>query len=115
MHMQSQVLYPSSSSDSSSSSPQTAAPFLQTHLDTMASSPTPSTVSAVNKVFSTFELLEHILLHLPLRQLLLAQRINKAASDVFTNSHNIRRALFLKAGGKDKEAVHTIVNPFLAV
>lgn len=58
----------------------------------MASTP----LTAVAKVLSTFELIENILLFLPLRQLLLAKRINKATFDVISGSSNIRGALFLK-------------------
>lgn len=49
------------------------------------------------KVFGAFELLENILLCLPLRSLLLSQRINKACFDVVHGSPDIRRALFWEA------------------
>lgn len=56
----------------------------------------PATMSAREKVFGPWELVEHILLFLPLRRLLLAQKINKATFDVLASSTEIRRALFFK-------------------
>lgn len=94
----------------------------------------PATLSACEKVFGTWELVEHILLFLPLRQLLLAQKINKATFDVIASSTDIRRALFLKETfppahlvwdeasesykvhrDANLETVFPIVNPFLTV
>lgn len=46
------------------------------------------------KVLGSFELLENILLFLPLRSLLLSQKVNKACFDVVQGSPDIRRALF---------------------
>lgn len=48
------------------------------------------------KVLDTYELLEDILLHLPLRRLLLAQGVNKKFSAVIRDSLKINKALFLK-------------------
>lgn len=48
------------------------------------------------KVLETHELLEDILLRLPLRQLLLAQRVNKQFHAVIQDSLKINQALFLK-------------------
>lgn len=48
------------------------------------------------KVLDTYELLKDVLLHLPLRQLLLAQRVNKRFHGVIQDSRNIKRALFLE-------------------
>lgn len=53
-------------------------------------------ISASGRLFSNYELLEHTLLFLPLRDLLLAQRINKACFDVVKRSKSIRRALWLE-------------------
>lgn len=51
---------------------------------------------ASNTVLDNYELLERVLLHLPLRTLLLAQRVNKSWSYVVHRSQNIQRALFLR-------------------
>lgn len=48
------------------------------------------------KVLDTYELLEDILLHLPLRQLLLAQRVNKQFHAVIQDSLKINQVLFFK-------------------
>ncbi|KAK3631456.1 hypothetical protein LTR56_016820 [Elasticomyces elasticus] len=53
------------------------------------------------KVLGTYELLETILLHLPLRQLLLCQRVNRAFKDVVNRSAPIRKALFLEPSCRD--------------
>lgn len=85
-------------------------------------------MAAAKKVFSNYELTEHILLHLPLRRLLLAHRINKTTSDVVTSSLKIRRALFLEASAaplrsfsnkwrtsEDSENINPVLNPFLTI
>lgn len=54
-------------------------------------------MAAQTQVLGTFELLENILLHLPLRDLLLSQRINKECYDVVQKSTVIHRALWWKA------------------
>lgn len=54
-------------------------------------------------VATTYELVEHILLHLPLRQLLLAQKIGKFFRGVINDSVKIKRALFL-----DSDNAHTV-------
>ena len=46
--------------------------------------------------FGTFELLEQILLSLPLKDVLLMQRIGKIWRDVVMKSHKLRRSLFFK-------------------
>lgn len=51
--------------------------------------------TAASKVLGNYELLEQILLHLPLRSLLLSRSINKATSEVCQRSLRIPRALFL--------------------
>lgn len=48
------------------------------------------------KVLETYELLEDILLRLPLRQILLIQRVNKTFYAVIQDSDRIKRALFLE-------------------
>lgn len=90
--------------------------MIRTHQN-MASPPPVPVISASEKVFSTYELLEQILLHFSLRHLLLAQRINKAAFDIVASSHDIRRALFCKASSSVKEAAthRGLFNPFLTV
>lgn len=52
-------------------------------------------MTAAASVLGTCELLEQILLQLPLRQLLLAQRISKTFHELIQDSPSIRRALFL--------------------
>lgn len=57
-------------------------------------------MTATQRAWRSFEIIENIVLFLPLRQLLLAQRINRATFDVIAgleSSPDIRRALFLKA------------------
>lgn len=91
-------------------------------------------------VFGNYELLEHILLFLSLRDLLISQRVNKACFDVVQQSSDIRQALFLEPttrplyvelyqGGPDEDfytshlyyddkrvkASPPIVNPFIIV
>ncbi|KAK4888327.1 hypothetical protein LTR27_012778 [Elasticomyces elasticus] len=53
------------------------------------------------KVLGTYELLEMILLHLPLRQLLLCQRVGRAFKAVVDRSASIRQALFLEPSCSD--------------
>lgn len=47
------------------------------------------------RVLGTYELLEEIMLHLPLKTLLLSKRVSKAWEDVWTKSHQVQKALFL--------------------
>ena len=61
--------------------------------------------AASQRVFGNYELLEQMLLHLPLRDLLLSQRINKACFDVVFNSHAIARALFFQPSAGVAEPV----------
>ncbi|KAK4896686.1 hypothetical protein LTR49_028101 [Elasticomyces elasticus] len=60
----------------------------------------PAALSAA-KVLGTYELLEVVLLHLPLRQLLLCQRVNRAFKAVIDRSASIRKALFLDPSCSD--------------
>lgn len=53
-------------------------------------------MSAVTKVFESYELLEDILLRLPIQDLTQAQRVNKYFKSLITNSKPIRRALFFE-------------------
>lgn len=81
-----------------------AAPYAQRPKDSdmaghTAASPAP------RKLFGNYELLEQVLLHLQLRDLLLSQRINKSCFDVVFNSHAIDRALFFKPSAGVEEAV----------
>jgi hypothetical protein len=52
-------------------------------------------MAASAKVFDTYELLEDILLRLPLRQLLIVQRVSKIFRQLVQNSLRIQKALFL--------------------
>ncbi|KAK4545439.1 hypothetical protein LTR36_002789 [Oleoguttula mirabilis] len=51
---------------------------------------------AANRVYDTTELLESILLYLPLHDSLLAQRVGGKFRDLVRTSHNCRKALFLE-------------------
>lgn len=62
-------------------------------------------MSSSEKGVRNYELLEQVLLHLPLRDLLLSQRINKACFDVVFNSHAVARALFFKPSASVVEAI----------
>ncbi|KAK3629932.1 hypothetical protein LTR56_008813 [Elasticomyces elasticus] len=53
-------------------------------------------MAATQKVFNTAELLEHILLHLPLRTLYLAGRVNKTFTSTMLGSSMINKALWLQ-------------------
>ncbi|KAK3701548.1 hypothetical protein LTR37_015402 [Vermiconidia calcicola] len=59
--------------------------------------------AAALKVLDISELLEEILLHLPLRQLLLMQQVNKRFHAHINDSPNIRNALFLGPSTEDVE------------
>lgn len=50
---------------------------------------------ASTAAFGTYELLEQVLLHLPVKDLLLSQRVAKGWRDLVQRSGRIRRALFL--------------------
>lgn len=54
-------------------------------------------MAACEQMFSITELLERALLHLPLKDLLLAQRVSKRWRDLIQDSTKIRRALFLQS------------------
>lgn len=56
----------------------------------------PSDAPAATRVLDIAELLETILLHLPLQDLLLSQRVCKTWKGMFDRSHRIQKALFLK-------------------
>ena len=57
-------------------------------------------MATATQVFATYELLEGVLHHLPTRDLLLAQRVNRDFRDVITRSHKLQRALFLIPAGQ---------------
>ncbi len=58
--------------------------------------PLPDPTGAPAQVFATYELLEDILLHLPLQKLLLSQRVCHTFKDVVKSSSRIQQALFLQ-------------------
>lgn len=64
-------------------------------------------MTAENSVFAIPELLENILLHLPERDLLLAQRVNRCFRNVTTASVHLQRKLFLTADPKSKGGLAT--------
>lgn len=53
-------------------------------------------MAASEHVFATVELLETVLLKLPIRDLLLVQRTNKQWQAVITGSKKVQRALFFE-------------------
>lgn len=71
----------------------------------------PGTAGA--SVAGIFELLEAILALLPLRDILLAQRVNCQFRDVVANSEKLQRMLFFTTGqSKDKTATEKpMINP----
>ncbi|KAK5688067.1 hypothetical protein LTS10_000045 [Elasticomyces elasticus] len=71
----------------------------------------PAAISAA-KVLGTYELRETILLHLPLRQLLLCQRVSRAFKAVVDRSASIRKALFLEPSCSDTVEVVMEPTPF---
>ena len=60
------------------------------------------TKAARTKVLNTNELLEHILLHLPLRQLLFAQRVNKRFRATIRDTPRIKQALFIDPSSTER-------------
>ena len=56
-------------------------------------------MTAAARVAGIPELLENILLHLPLRDLFLAQRMNRTARNIIEKSTQIQQALFLRPYG----------------
>ncbi|KAK5120101.1 hypothetical protein LTR85_006582 [Meristemomyces frigidus] len=64
-------------------------------------------MSTAQQVCETYELLERILLHLPLRDLLLSQRICTSFRDLVRRSQNINRALFFSPA-KDSVQWHRV-------
>lgn len=64
---------------------------------TEARMPFETVMTASTRVFAIPELLENILLHLPERDLLLAQRVNRSFRDVTTASVHLQRKLFFTA------------------
>lgn len=71
--------------------------------------------SITSKVFSVPELFTHILLELPMRDLLLAQRVCREWKDAITNSAVLQRALFfLPDIDNEKEGMEPRFNPLLA-
>ncbi|KAK3702054.1 hypothetical protein LTR37_015168 [Vermiconidia calcicola] len=58
--------------------------------------------AVARRVFETYELLEMILLYLPVRTLLLVQRVNRIFKAVTERSLSLRRALFLVPGAQSR-------------
>lgn len=76
----------------------------------------PETTSARSRAFGVTEIFEHILVSLPIRDLLLAQRISKHFQQVIEDSITLQRALFFKPAPatRDGKAVTPVINPLLA-
>ena len=62
-------------------------------------------MSAVAKVFKTIELLEAILLELPMKDVLRSQQVRKHWKEVIVGSNAIQKALFMRPGGAAEAAV----------
>ena len=85
--------------------------------------------TAVQKAFETFDIVEEILLYLPVSHILLDRKVNPTFAEVVNRSIHVRRALFLSpsntdtmldipCGDKWKQGVNgtkvtPILNPFL--
>ena len=54
--------------------------------------------ASANQVFDTYELLENILLHLAIRDLLLSRRVSQQWQSLIKQSSRLQQALFLQAG-----------------
>ncbi|KAK5729312.1 hypothetical protein LTR17_012037 [Elasticomyces elasticus] len=78
--------------------------------DLLPGTPLPAISAA--KVLGIYELLETILLHLPLRRLLLCQRVNRAFKDVVNRSAPIRKSLFLEPACSD--TIDTVMQPIVS-
>lgn len=77
---------------------------------------TSETTSARSRAFGVTEVLENILLKLPIRDLLFAQGVSKQFQQVILDSITLQRALFFKPtpGTLDGKAVTPTINPLLA-
>ena len=62
----------------------------------MASEPLDSAERLAHRVFDTYELLEMVLQQLPMRDVLLAQRVSKTWKKVISQSQSLQRKLFFK-------------------
>ena len=73
-------------------------------------------MAACAKVFATTELLERILLKLPMKDQLFAQRLSKHVKATIDNSVMLQRALFLQdtPPPQDGKRVKPVVNPLFA-
>ena len=69
--------------------------------------------TATTKVFDVAELLEHILSHLPMKDILLAQRVSKQFRHAIKNSLTLQRKLFYLPSKTENEDRLPKVNPFL--
>ncbi|KAK4496407.1 hypothetical protein PRZ48_012387 [Zasmidium cellare] len=69
--------------------------------------------SAAQRVFSTVELLEMILLQLPVTTLFAFQRVNTKFHDTITDSIHLRRAMFLEADPSFEASNRQQINPIL--
>lgn len=84
--------------------------------DTIMSGRTTNGSCASASVLNTTELLEHILLQLPMRDLLLAQHISHRFQNLITSSIHLQRALyFVAAPAETREGskVFPVINPLL--
>lgn len=62
--------------------------------------PAATTTPATNRVLQTYELLEAILLKLPLKNLFVVQRVNTTWKELIGRSEGIRKKMFLLADGE---------------
>ncbi|GIZ48696.1 hypothetical protein CKM354_001174600 [Cercospora kikuchii] len=71
-------------------------------------SPKSSTITATQKVLTTYELLEPILLHIPFNQLLTSQRVSKTWHTLITRSIHIQEKLFFSSPHKPIKPIKPI-------
>ena len=67
-------------------------------------------MAAVHEVIAVPELLENIVLCLPLRQMLLVQQVSTSFRDSVWTSPKINRALFFRASAEDLEYHNTQIH-----
>lgn len=69
--------------------------------------------SAAQKVLATVELLEMVLLHLPITTLFVVQQVNTTFNDTIKRSVHLRRAMFLENDPAIEASSKQITNPIL--
>ncbi|KAK3050933.1 hypothetical protein LTR09_008011 [Extremus antarcticus] len=103
--------------------PQVKASRLTVGLDSDSTQPATEVegvqTTAQQAVFNTTELLEHVLVHLPIRDILTAQRVSTRFRDIVTDSHALQRKLFfivdaaphIRTTNDVPKTNHTLIRP----